>query len=649
MGVPVTVRRGRRRPARRVGLARALAAGTAATLLGAVLAVPAGAATGGAARPSPTAGVSVTDDVTDEVTAEPAAPFRAFTLNVCYCLSPAKAMADVRRVLPLADAGGLQEFSDAVDRANLITLLTAEDWGWYMPTTGGATIPIIWDRSRFRLLEGNTIKVHPSEKGVTPARYINSVRLREIATGEVYALVNAHTIARASHDARLTDMRRIPRLRKHLQLLRGEIERLFGTTEHVFAGGDLNVNYLADRNRRLAGLPTNALGDLVRFDMPLVGSRGTRSLLDYTMTVRSAGGLVPTDQRVVRGFASDHDAVVVTYQPQQLLADGPVFNDPTADPAAPAAGTAVRDRQVRAVRNAEPGDTVRLATARLDDPVLEEALLAAALEGVQVRVVTGAVTPALTRIQAALGTDTAAASYALACPAACLDGGRHEVEALLVDRLARTTDLTVVASAAAVPASTTAWTTGFVSTDPATYETYGAVLDRLVAAAGGAPEPLPAADVPATEEPAPSGAVPALTYPVTAGATDPVLDALAPVGCAGTTVRAVVRSWAGARGRAVADRLAALRTAGCDVAVVVGSGVLSGVTSRLTAAGVAVTVAKVAQTTLVVSGGDVTRAWVGGPPWTDRGLTSTGLALEVSDPAVVDAYVDAFDRIAPPA
>ncbi|MBC9731954.1 hypothetical protein [Nocardioides marmotae] len=572
-----------------------------------------------------------------------AQPFRAFTLNVCYCLAPAKAMADVRKVLPLGDAGGLQEFSDAVDRRNLISLLTAEDWGWYMPTTGGGAIPIIWDRSRFRLLEGRTIKVHPAEKGVTPARYINSVRLREIATGEVYGIVNAHTIARASHDARLTDMRRIPRLRKHLQLMRGEIERLFGMTEHVFAAGDLNVNYLADRNRRNAGLPTSALADLVSFDMPLIGSRGTRSLLDYTLSVRDAGGLVATDRRVVRGFNSDHDAVVVTYQPQQLLADGPVFNDPTADPAD---RTAVRDRQVRAVRNAEPGEVVRLATARLDDAVLEQALLAAAAEGVGVRVVAGAVSPALTRLQAALGTDAGAASYALACGADCLDGGRHEVEALLVDRVSRPTDLAVVASAAAVPSSTKSWTTGFISTDPATYDAYGAVLDRLVAAAALPGLPTDPGTDPGTG-PAP---VPAVSYPVAAGAVDPVLDALATVGCATgpTAVRAVVRSWAGARGRLLADRLAELRRAGCDVAVVVGPGVLSGVRSRLTAGGVRVAQAKVAQTTLTVSGA-TERAWVGGPPWTDRGLTSTGLALEVADPGVVTAYLDAFTRLAPPA
>lgn len=624
-------------------LARSVVAGIAATVLGATATVPAGAEPPAAPTPSPAPSPAPSPvPVPAPAVAE---PFRAFTLNVCYCLGPAKVMADVRRVLPLGDAGGLQEFSDAVDRRNLISLLTAEDWGWYMPTTGGGTIPIIWDRSRFRLIEGRTIKVHPAEKGVTPARHINSVRLREIATGEVYGLVNAHTIARASKDARLSDMRRIPRLRKHLQLMRGEIERLFGTTEHVFAGGDLNVNYLADRNRRNAGLPTSALGDLVRFDMPLVGSRGTKSLLDYTMSVRDAGGLVPTDRRVVRGFNSDHDAVVVTYQPQQLLADGPVFNDPTADPAG---RTAVRDRQVRAVRNAEPGDTIRLATARLADPVLEEALLAAAAEGVGVRVVAGAASPALTRLQAALGTDAALTSYALACAADCLDGGRHEVEALLVDRLSRTTDLTVVASAAAVPASTKAWTTGFISTDPTTYDAYGAVLDQLVAAAATAPVP----DEP-TDPAAPIGparALAAMSYPVASGSPDPVLDALGPVKCTpagqgATRVRAVVGSWAGARGRLVADRLAGLRRAGCDVSVVVGSGVLTGIRSRLTGAGVPVTAAKVAQTTLVVSGGDTTRAWVGGPPWTDRGTTSTGLALEVADAAVVARYLEQFTRL----
>ena len=138
--------------------------------------------------------------------------------------------------------------------------------------------------------------------------------------------------------------------------------------------GDLNVNYLADRVRQNEGLPTRTLGDLVNFDMPLTGSRGATSLLDYGMTVKEDGGLQLLRSRIEYGFNSDHDAVVFDYGTVDLFATGGVFNRPT--------GTAnekheVIARAVRAVGNAEAGARIRLAVERFDDPELANALLAA--------------------------------------------------------------------------------------------------------------------------------------------------------------------------------------------------------------------------------------------------------------------------------
>ena len=112
-------------------------------------------------------------------------------------------------------------------------------------------------------------------------------------------------------------------------MLRDAIVGLFATTEHVFAMGDLNVNYLADRVRQNEGLPTSALGDVVNFDMPLTGSRGATSLLDYGMTVKEDSGLQLVSSRIEYGFNSDHDAVVFTYGTVDLFATGGVFNRPS--------------------------------------------------------------------------------------------------------------------------------------------------------------------------------------------------------------------------------------------------------------------------------------------------------------------------------
>ena len=109
------------------------------------------------------------------------------------------------KAFTLGDVGGFQEFSDLEDRQTLMRLATERDWGWYMPATGGGeTTPVVWNRARFRLIDGQTIKAHDAVPDMTPARYINVVRLREIATGKVFGIINTHTIAQASFDAQLT-------------------------------------------------------------------------------------------------------------------------------------------------------------------------------------------------------------------------------------------------------------------------------------------------------------------------------------------------------------------------------------------------------------------------------------------------------------
>ncbi len=581
----------------------------------------------------------------------PSATYRTFTLNVCHCLGPRKAMADVRKALALGDAGGLQEFSQLEDRQNLMALLKDKDWGWYMPTGHGVAIPIVWDRQRFRLIEGRSVMTHGAQDKVTPARYINTVRLRELTTGKVFGFINTHTIAQASRDAQLSNMNRIPRLRKHLRMLRAEIKRLAGTTEHVFAAGDLNVNYLADRRRRLPGLPTDALGDLVNFDMALTGSRGTTSLLDYAMTLRKGSGFDRTSATVVRGFNSDHDAVVVTYRTNDLFATGALHNRPVGGSGADR--KRIGDRQARAVMNAEPGDLVRLATARLDDPTVGEALVAAAAEGVSVRVVLGAGpgTDVERRLAAAVGSDRDAASWVVRCEGSCLGGaGRTETNVLLVSRAGGTTDLTMVGSGQVATAARRQWSSTYVSSDPALYAGYGRIFTRL------ASDTTDATRTRVLDW----GRYVAQLYPVPdVPRRDPVLRGLAAVGCRNaeglrtsdgrTNVRVAVRSWAGSRGKRIAERLVTLRRRGCDVAAVVGPDVLSGVRRTLERGDVPVRSAKVGGNLLLVDGrfgkrAGVQKAWVGGPAWSDGALSGDGVSLVVSERDTVRQYLDGFTR-----
>lgn len=578
------------------------------------------------------------------------ATYTTFTLNIKHDLGKARALEDMKKAFTLGDAGGFQEMSDLEDRQSLIQLAKQRDYGWYMPTEGGAAIPIVWNRARFRLIDGRTIKTHDAEEGVTPARYINVVRLREQSTGKVFGFINTHTIAQASYDAQASDMRLIPRLRKHLRMLRNEIHRLAGSTEHVFISGDLNVNYLADRRRQVEGLPTDALGAVVNFDMPLQGSRGPTSLLDYGMSLKDGSGLVLDHSRIVHDFNSDHDAVQLTYRPVDLFQSGPLFNQPGGTDAE---RRRVLHRQARAVMDAEPGALVRLATTRIDDAAMEKALLDAYAEGVEVRIVLGGgmPTPTEERLAAALGSDTAAGSWLVRCTGSCTGtGGRQETNVLLVSRAGGTTELTLVGSGPLVAGGGTRFTDTFRASTSAVYAGYGAIFDRM------------SQDAPDTsnQRVLDLGSYQAQLYPVAPDPwRDPVIRALKPVGCRNahglrtpdgrTNVRVSVQAWSGERGQRIAQRLGVLKAHGCDVAVVMGSKVLAGIRRELARADIPTRTAPTGQNLLVVDGrygkrGGAHLAWTGGPPWTGGALAGDGVTLVVPFADSVRSYLDGFSK-----
>lgn len=582
----------------------------------------------------------------------PSPTYRTFTINIKHDLNTTKALHDMKRALTLGDAGGMQEMSDAEDRESLMRLCKAQDWGWYMPREGGVAIPIVWNRDRFRLIDGHTTKVHGPQAGVTPSRYINSVRLREIATGKVFGYINTHVISGASRDAQLSNMNRIPRLRKHLRMLRAEILGLFRQTEHVFVSGDLNVNYLADRRRQNPGLPTDALGDLVSFDMPLTGSFNPTSLLDYGLSVKRNGGLVKTDATIVKGFNSDHWAIQFTYRTLDLFETGPLFNHPGGDVYE---RRRALDRTVRAVLDAEAGDLVRVATSRLDDPDLANALTSAYAEGALVRVVLGPGAPSALEEQLAalLGSDQAQPSWLRRCVGSCLGGaGGQEGNFVLVSRAGGTTELTMVSSGPFESDASIRWGYVFRSSSPHVYAGYGTVFERMA---------LDATDTAAvrTMELGPGHL--AQLYPVPAQATrDHVYKALRPVGCTKarglrtddgrTNVRVAVQSWSGTRGQWLATRLAVLQKRGCDVVALLGPKVLAGVRKTLQRAGVPTRSARVGQNLLIIDGryGDKARGHLvlaGGPGWTDRGLGSDGVTLVASYAGSVTDYLDGFSRV----
>lgn len=384
-----------------------------------------------------------------------APPVSLFTLNVAFPLSTSRAMADVKKVLPMGQIGGFQEFSQGPDRDALASLLRSRGWSYYMPSGRSGSDPIAWDSRRFSLVPGSarsvlaydTVKrdrVVPTSTPVaqvldpatglpvldpvsglptcadgrpwntatnacdpilgtktvtdvvSPARYVNSVRLTDHQSGRVIGFINSHAIAMGSFDAQYggkddtydkdpskLDTYNTTYLLEHFRVIAAEIAQMKTHTSSFAVTGDFNVNFIADQRRRLPGYPTAMFGASMNFDMPV--AQAGRSLLDYVMTLKG-GGLTLTSATLVKGLNSDHPAVVARYGggARAMFAPGTLRNTPKSR--AIAARRMVLDRILIAISGASPGTNIRIQTRRLNNREIKSALRAARARGVQVSV-----------------------------------------------------------------------------------------------------------------------------------------------------------------------------------------------------------------------------------------------------------------------
>ena len=137
---------------------------------------------------------------------------------------------------------------------------------------------------------------------MSPNRYITWVKLRHKKTGKTIIRMNTHLVSGAwSKKKKPAKAWRQAQWKVHIRKLKALVERFEKRGHTVIIGGDFN----RDSYR--------VLGKKVRYDNDLhVGTHG-KATLDYVMhlpdeDLRRKGG------RVVGGFHSDHDAVVVKYR-----------------------------------------------------------------------------------------------------------------------------------------------------------------------------------------------------------------------------------------------------------------------------------------------------------------------------------------------
>jgi endonuclease/exonuclease/phosphatase (EEP) superfamily protein YafD len=264
---------------------------------------------------------------------------RIVTYNARHDLRPATTVAEVRALARTSDILTLQELSSGKKRAGIRrSLVACRDcrWGAHMPQAAvpGGT-PILFRKRQYRLERTGTRQVSEATRvggsGAGPstirAKYINYVKLTERRTGRTVWVLNNHAVASVQGDGGRPNRSRPARLRlyrQHMAGLSALVERFRRKGGLVFATGDFNVNHRTDRRAQARMFPYATmravgmrasylpLGQPGRGTHVLANGRSDR-LIDYVHFLPRAR-LWPREQRILRGYASDHRPLLVRYE-----------------------------------------------------------------------------------------------------------------------------------------------------------------------------------------------------------------------------------------------------------------------------------------------------------------------------------------------
>lgn len=346
---------------------------------------------------------------------------------------------------------------------------------------------------------------------------------------------------------------------------------------------------------------------------------------------------------------------------------GPQFNDPTSD--STATQYTITNHLIDNANHAPKGSVIRMAFYSLDIPAVVDTLIKAHDRGVNVRVLMDAhaANAQWTRLTGALGTDPAASSYAILCANGCIQGYRGASLHAKYYMFSTAGDghwVTTVSSAN--PTGTQAvqaWNNAYTSVgDTTVYRTHADFFQHMLDSATGERQNYYAREVLRS---------PYRTYTFpkqsTGTDTDTMEQILGKVSCSGaaggygtaghhTRIRMDMFEWTRNR-LAVAQKLAALRKAGCSIGVIYSSGAVDPeVTRTLTGAGISVADSSkdgngdgiadhyTHDKSLLIDGAyngnaRVRRVFTGSPNLTANSLRHNDESLvEIASTAVYDAY-----------
>jgi endonuclease/exonuclease/phosphatase (EEP) superfamily protein YafD len=218
---------------------------------------------------------------------------------------------------------GLQEIGSNRRRHYLASI---RGWGYYRPRYIQQN-PVIWNRSRFRLVRAHGDRIARSRHlrgqlpGATRRKKDSTatvVRLRHLASGRRISVINVHLVHGAVKGGKPW-----PHRPAVFNLFRNQVAGLVQAVKRerrwgrVFVTGDFNVGYRADQHFALPRLPYRRLSRQ-RLDAVWQGTgylrrgEGTHSdaLIDQIWS-----GSGPSNVRILRWVRpSDHFPVVATYR-----------------------------------------------------------------------------------------------------------------------------------------------------------------------------------------------------------------------------------------------------------------------------------------------------------------------------------------------
>lgn len=202
-----------------------------------------------------------------------------------HCNSDANVIRGFRAIAQTATVISGQELPSEARRAKVRAALP----GWQM-TNDGTAVPIMWNTSRYDLLaQGKTEAMTASEGG---PKWIVWAELRDKTSGVRFAVVNTHIKV---HPTEAQYARQVNRLT-------GLTDKLQAAGDSVIVTGDWNASGDPHLLMGVHGLTSNfeTLGML-----PTHGDRA----IDNVWSV----GAVPSSQRVLPAFGSDHHPVEVVF------------------------------------------------------------------------------------------------------------------------------------------------------------------------------------------------------------------------------------------------------------------------------------------------------------------------------------------------